>query len=378
MSNQLKSHIEVIFQIILISSPYLISAHANESGTTFESAFGHARSYPVQFHNPVSVQEGINRYAAVIEKFPSHDRLYEAKLGIFELLKCDGTKESLSQAVDIIEELTDNSNLDTLVGQNISLKFADFHIENARGYAFQDLNKTENIIQRLRTIASADNQSLLRLRVAKRTAKIDILRNRELAALTNSVNILEEAMSWAKSGFWAGLYKNNRPLYKEYVKALGGIASAAGWAMERCDKYQEVSRLLRDKPMLLFQFKILRDAWKKYEIKHILGGPEEFEKLQEEIFQTSLDDILDDSPQTKLPVSDSASEIIIKTSLVSTPNSSPSNKIESENIQKVSSQAPIIFEPEKHSPKSTGLWTLGVSVTVGALIIIGFLWYRKS
>lgn len=262
----------LLIQTLILWPNSLILAETSVVNNSFKNTLKLAESYPVQYNNLGSIQEGINRYSAVIEKFPSHPDIYKAKLHIFDILRCEGTEKSLYRASKIIEEVVDNIDINNADRQNILLQYVDFHIEEARSYAFQNLDRAEQIIEQMRNIYDKDTYSLLRLHVIDRFNRIQILRNQEINALNGSLNLLEETLGWAKSGFWSDLYKRDQQQYTKYNDALNRISSTVCGAMERSDKYQEISQILKNKPEVLSYSEMIRDTWEKIKREHSVGG----------------------------------------------------------------------------------------------------------
>jgi hypothetical protein len=320
----------------------------------FEESLRNASHYAIQFNDPASVQKGINLYAATVSAFPNHTRVYEAKLGIFDILRCDGSEQSLGQAAAVIKELVDQKDLQAEAHEDLVLRFASFHTEELQGMPrLRDLQKAESLMSGL---TSEDPHSLLRLRVASRMARIRVIQQREVKGLQLSLDTLTQAVGWASSNFWSDLFKNDQATYEKYVAELDRISGAGAWAANR-SKDPAVSRMLRARPILLMHFKNLREALKEFEERYVLGGPGEFEKLEAKL-HASVAKIGDQLP---LPPEPASAPESMPASAKSHNEAAPSRPVEQPPAQKGSGHSGravwVVFAMAAAAPVCCiGLW----------------------
>jgi hypothetical protein len=254
--------------------------------TPFQKAFTEAGRYAIQFDDPASVQTGINLYYSVIETFSNDPEVYKAQLAVFDILRSEGSERSLSQASDIIKAVLGQADLSSSAGQTIALAFADFHLEEARGCSFQNIEDTKRVLERLQAQAIGQKHSLLLLRVASREANVRTQEGEAVASLKRSIAMLKEANTWGtEEGFWSTLFAADAPQYQRYMQELNRIESSACWAIEQSDDL-EISVLLRHEPVILTQYEHLRKTWKDFELQHIVGSREEIDRIQDQLLDS--------------------------------------------------------------------------------------------
>jgi hypothetical protein len=273
-------------------------AQESRLAASFEEALAQARSYPVQYQDPASVQKGLSLYAFALRNFPDDPRVPDAKMGIFEILRVEGSPSNLRRAADIIKELVAQADVRTVGGGHLALRFVDFHIEEGMGMPFQDLNESERWLDRIARIAGSEDHSLLGLKVAARIARIRVFQGREVDALTGSLAALSNAMGWARSGFWVELYEKDRSGYEQYVVEIQNIASAAAWAIDRSRDPAVAGMLWRER-VLLEKFEVLRSVRNRFEERVLLGEPGAFAKFERELLASV--DSMPTEPLTSLP-----------------------------------------------------------------------------
>lgn len=248
-----------------------VSQTAQDTETSFRVVFKKAGNYAIQYNDPASIQKGINLYYSVIETFPNDPDVYKAKVAVFDILRCEGSGRSLYKASDRIKELLDEVDLKSSIGQDIALKFADFHIHEARGYSFQNIEETKRVLGQLHAQVIGKKHSLLLLRITSRQANILTHEKEEIASLKKSIAMLKECNKWGQDDdFWSDLFKNDIAQYQEYMEQLRRIESSSCWAIERSNDPQ-ISTILQQEPLILMQYESMRKAWREFELKYFLN-----------------------------------------------------------------------------------------------------------
>jgi hypothetical protein len=259
-------------RILLFVSITCTLAAAAPSTTTQQSdpfliALKSAASYPIQYRDPASVQEGIARYTAVLDRFPLDPRRYQAKWAIVTILRVESSRASLKQAAPIVSELAKQADQELPEGQEILMGAAEFHVGAACGQPCQDLALAQDCLNRVARQVPANEPSLLGLRLVTCSTKLQALQGQPLQALDRALSTIQTSMEWSKKGFWKRLYDNDRKQYEQYIDQLGQLGSTAAWCALQTDDLRAIE-LLRERPRLLDQVPPLGDALKQAETKN--------------------------------------------------------------------------------------------------------------
>ncbi len=236
-----------------------LCAEASPEAVSFDNAMKEA-AYAIQYHYPASVQTGINRYAAVIQRFPNNPRISSAKLCIFDILRCDGTRASQKKAATLIAELVKGIDIATPEGEDIAWRFMEFHIQEAQGQPFQDLKTTATFQQQLMQLAKTRGDRLLELRAKDAAARLLIRQSQWDAALRESLGALKSTEQWGAQGMWAEIWRTNRAQYQEYVQAIQRLESTACWAIASATQPELAVKIVEDEQMVGGEYEFLSDA----------------------------------------------------------------------------------------------------------------------
>lgn len=345
-----------------------VSLTAQDTKTSFRVAFKEASYYAIQYNDPASIQKGINLYYSIIETFPNDPDVYKAKVAVFDILKSEGSVRSLFQACDIIKELLGEVDLKSSIGQDIALKFADFHIHSARGYSLQGIEETKRVLGQLRTQTIGKKHSLLLLRITSREANILTHEKEEIASLKKSISMLKECNKWGQDdGFWSDLCENDIAQYQEYMQQLRRIESSSCWAIDRSNNPQ-ISTILRQEPLILMQYESMRKALREFELKYCLGIQKEIEKVQDQLFEDlTLSTNLPTNTQTVLG-QDSTKDIVIDVSLESEGDPSQQDKRQPEVLEDAQ-ETEVKAVPEQVLSKSNRIWLITGVFTLGVVTL---------
>jgi len=237
-----------------------------QSADDFDAAMKRALSYPIQFDDRSSIQHGIDLYEQVIVAYLDHPRIHEAKLNIFDIMRSDGTKESLRKGAGIIEQLVDAADLNDAVGQDIGMRYVSFHISEARGYPFAKPDKARRIAEHLLDIGKREERSLLALRMRRQLGMMLIHERQYAKAMDYLLDALEETSNWGANGYYHKLFKESPRRYSEYKRVRFNIAHAAIYALER-SKDEALADALRARPKLLDQYAPLRRGLERFDNK---------------------------------------------------------------------------------------------------------------
>lgn len=240
-------------------------ATAADPPKTFQEAMDRAENYSVQFDDPESIQEGINRYYEVIAGFPKDPRVVEAKIGLLDILRSDAKNpSSLAQAAKLLRELLGGADLSTASGQDIAFRYLDFHLWESQGLPHQDLAHCRKVLDQLSESAKPAPRSLLALRTRHRVAMLHIREGDPTKGMSDCIDILGSANQWAQSGFWQEVFQKSPTDYRDYQTELNRIASTACVALLKATD-DRAAALLRREEQILAQYEHLSKELKRYE-----------------------------------------------------------------------------------------------------------------